>query len=208
MIEIKCTGSDNIKLKDIKDFQGDLKKRSLSSMVKLKASIEKYGFSFPFFIWKDEGWNWCLDGHGRIQALKEMGAQEQEFPVVYIEAKDEEEAKKKLLQMNSQYGELDKEGFLDFIDNIEFEVEEYSLMGVEEFLAEEEKKEKPEVEFTKELLEAHNYVVLYFENDIDWLQAQTFFDLKTVASKRTNGKEWSRGIGRVVDGAEYIRKMS
>ena len=62
----------------------------------------------------------------------------------------------------------------------------------------------PEIIFSEHLNEANNYVVLFFDNDIDWLQAQTHFDLKTVSSKRQNGKAWSSGIGRVVSGAKYL----
>ena len=50
-------------------------------------------------------------------------------------------------------------------------------------------------------------MVLYFDNDIDWLQAQTHFNLKSVSSKRANGKPWSKGIGRVVNGAEYLDRV-
>lgn len=65
----------------------------------------------------------------------------------------------------------------------------------------------PEVEFSEALLESNNYVVLFFKNDVDWLAAQTHFDLDTVASKRSNGKAWSRGIGRVIDGAKYLMRI-
>lgn len=67
--------------------------------------------------------------------------------------------------------------------------------------------ERPEVEFSEFLDEQHNYVVLYFDNRIDWLQAQTHFDLKTVAAKRSNGKKWSEGIGRVINGAKYLKRI-
>lgn len=63
---------------------------------------------------------------------------------------------------------------------------------------------KAAVEFSEELLESRNYVVLYFDNDIDWLNAKTHFNLPSVHSKRANGKPWSKGIGRVVDGAKYL----
>ena len=65
-----------------------------------------------------------------------------------------------------------------------------------------------EVEFSQELLESRNYVVLYFDNDVDWLSARTHFKLRSVYSKRCNGKPWSKGIGRVVDGAKYIRRVT
>ena len=66
--------------------------------------------------------------------------------------------------------------------------------------------EDPEIEFSQYLDESHNYVVLFFDNDIDWLQAQTHFDLKSVSSKRSNGKPWSKGIGRVINGTKYLNK--
>lgn len=64
------------------------------------------------------------------------------------------------------------------------------------------------IEFSEELLESRNYVVLYFDNDVDWLNARTHFKLKSVYSKRCNGKPWSKGIGRVVDGAKYLRRIT
>ncbi len=64
------------------------------------------------------------------------------------------------------------------------------------------------IEFSQELLESRNYVVLYFDNDVDWLGAKTHFKLKSLYSKRCNGKPWSKGIGRVVDGAKYLRRIT
>jgi len=67
--------------------------------------------------------------------------------------------------------------------------------------------EEQEIVFSEYLEESNNYVVLIFDNDIDWLSAQTHFDLKTVHSKRQNGKPWSKGIGRVINGADYLKKI-
>jgi hypothetical protein len=61
--------------------------------------------------------------------------------------------------------------------------------------------------FSEAIAESNNYVVLKFNNDIDWLAAQTHFDLETVTAKRQNGKPWSKGIGRVIDGASYINSL-
>lgn len=67
---------------------------------------------------------------------------------------------------------------------------------------------KAKVEFSEELLESRNYIVLYFDNDVDWLSARTHFRLRSAFSKRCNGKPWSKGVGRVVDGAKYLRRIS
>lgn len=72
---------------------------------------------------------------------------------------------------------------------------------------EQEPEEKPEVEFSEELLESHNYVVLFFDNDVDWLQAQTLFQLKTVKDTLEFKNSCRMGIGRVINGADAINRL-
>ena len=130
-IEIKCKGAGVLDIAQIVDFQGNLKRRGIKDIEKLKTSILKYGFSFPFFIWVNNGINYCFDGHGRLMALKELrkeGYSVPELPVVYVEAKDEDEAKQKLLRLNSQYGQITLESVLDFAKGLDLIAEELSLM--------------------------------------------------------------------------------
>lgn len=130
-IEIKCKGAGVLDIAQIVDFQGNLKRRGIKDIEKLKTSILKYGFSFPFFIWVNNGINYCFDGHGRLMALKELrkeGYSVPELPVVYVEAKDEDEAKQKLLRLNSQYGQMTLESVLDFAKGLDLIAEELSLM--------------------------------------------------------------------------------
>ena len=131
-IRIECRGADLLPLDAIEDFQGNLKKRTASDVEKIITSITKYGFSFPFFVWNGDGHNRCLDGHGRIQALAEMrkrGDNLPLFPVSYVEAKDEAEAKQKLLRLNSQYGAMSVDSVLEFMDGLEIEGGELALYG-------------------------------------------------------------------------------
>ena len=65
----------------------------------------------------------------------------------------------------------------------------------------------PEVPFAEELLEKHNYVVLFFDNDVDWLQALTLFDLHTVKDSSARPGYERRGIGRVIRGADAINRI-
>ena len=67
--------------------------------------------------------------------------------------------------------------------------------------------EETENVFATELDKNSNYLVLKFETDIDWIQAKTVFGLQTETSRRSNGKAWSKGIGRVLNGAEAINKL-
>jgi hypothetical protein len=129
-IRITCKAAGSLPLDAVEEFQGGLKKRSKKDIAKIRASIEKLGFTFPFFIWNGSGHNYCIDGHGRLQALaeiRESGADLPEFPVVYIDAKDEDEAKIKLLQLNSRYGVIDEGGLVEFIDGLDIDLNDFEL---------------------------------------------------------------------------------
>ena len=129
-IEINCTGSDTIQLHELTEFQGELKERSAGDIEKIIKSIKKHGFSFPFFVWKNDGKNNVLDGHGRLMALKQMAAAGEEIPplpCVYISAKDEAEAKEKLLKLNSQYGHMTADSVAAFLGELKLNFEEIAL---------------------------------------------------------------------------------
>jgi uncharacterized ParB-like nuclease family protein len=73
-------------------------------------------------------------------------------------------------------------------------------------------QEVPEVEFTQVLDESHNYVVLFFDNEVDWLQAQTLFGIKPVrllstAKDKNNVNGNKVGLGRVLRGSEVINRL-
>jgi hypothetical protein len=123
-IRVTCKTADSLPLESIKEFQGNFKKRAKKEVDQIITSILKFGFSFPFFIWQNNGQNWCLDGHGRILALREMktrGAGIPDLPVVFVEAENQVEAKQKMLRLNSQYGIIDIERFREFIDGLDME---------------------------------------------------------------------------------------
>ena len=132
-INITCGGEDFISLSSIVEFQGELKKRTKQDIEMIKTSILKYGFTFPLFVWKHNKKHYCLDGHGRIECLKQMEKQGTEIPllpVCYIQAKDEEEAKQKLLRVNSQYGKITLDGFNSFVGDISINYEEINIPGI------------------------------------------------------------------------------
>jgi len=71
----------------------------------------------------------------------------------------------------------------------------------------EEEEEPAEVEFTEEIGEKNNYLVLFFDNELDWLQAETIFDLKTVKALDSKKNYTKKGVGRVLNGADAIKKI-
>ena len=130
ILKISCECNDTLKFEEMTEFQGNLKARSDDDVDKIIKSIKKYGFSFPFFVWKHDGINHCLDGHGRLLALHkldELGYLIPPLPVVYVDCKDEQSARDLLLRLNSHYGKMTKESVLEFIGDFEIDVSDLEL---------------------------------------------------------------------------------
>ena len=175
----------------------------------IKKSILEFGMNDPIAIDKD---NVIIEGHGRLIACKELGLEE--IPVIRLEHLTDEQRKAytlvhNKLTMNSDFDIdlLNEE--LDDILNID--MRDY---GFEQILEEIEEDEiKPEIQFTEVLGEEHNYIVLYFDNEVDWLQAESLFNIQQVKnlSTRKDGKiskgMESKGIGRVIRGRDAINKI-
>ena len=178
--------------------------RKNQAVDKVASSIKEYGFQQPIVVDKDMI---VIVGHTRLAGAKKLGLKK-----VPVQIADLSESKAKAyriadnrLNQDSQWdNELLKIELLDLDGLIGTGFEDSEL---EKLLEEPKPEDEPDVEFSEEIGEQHNYVVLYFENDIDWLSAQTHFGLKTVSSKRSNGKPWSKGIGRVINGGNYLTNL-
>lgn len=186
-IKIKCQASESLKLEQLKNFQGNLKKRTATQVEQIMQSIIKYGFSFPFFIWKRGKENLCLDGHGRILALKEFkkrGTKLPAFPVSYIEAENEEEAKQKLLRHNSSYGSIDIEELLDFTEDLQIEellFPELDLLDIKEGDEEEYSKKEITVKPSSKALEKIHILIS--------VDPDKFFDIQSNLKELKNDPE-------------------
>lgn len=129
-MEITCKTNDTLPLSALTEFQGGLKKRTDDDYNKIIKSINKYGFAFPFFVWQHDGVNHVLDGHGRLGALQRMtaaGESVPDLPVVYVNVKNEADAKNLLLRLNSTYGEMTAESVRDFIKELEIAFDDLKL---------------------------------------------------------------------------------
>jgi len=112
----------------LKPLQGKLKKLPDELYEKLKKSFEKKGMFVPFFVWrKNDDEYYILDGHGRELLLEKEKVQIKsgnggiwDIPCIFIEAKNEKDAKEKLLIINSKYQEFDD--FTDFINDIDKDI--------------------------------------------------------------------------------------
>lgn len=119
MVRVMCDTGETVRLQDLVPFQGGLKSRGRRDMNALVSSIKEDGLIMPFVVWRRDGENLLLDGHARLEALREMSVEdpsiiEGSFPVIYISAGDEAAARRELLQITSRYGRVTREGAREF----------------------------------------------------------------------------------------------
>lgn len=113
-----------VDIDELHEFQGDLKELSIENYEKGKKSVLDLGFSFCPHAWESEGKLHLLDGHQRKRILKKMreeGYKIPKVPTIKVEARDYQEAKKKVLAGTSQYGEITNEGLYQFIHESEID---------------------------------------------------------------------------------------
>jgi hypothetical protein len=148
-----------------------------------------------------------LGGNMRLKAAQMAGLDE--VPV-YIASWEEAKNKQFIIKDNLAFGEWDWDMLANEWDTDELDEWGMPLPFSKDELTEMTHPNNAETEhpFAMELDRESNYVVLKFSTDIDWIQAKTLLGLQTETARRSNGKPWSSGIGRVLDGPEAIKKLS
>ena len=101
-----------ISRKELKAFQGNLKKDNPNEIAALSRRMIKHGFSAPIFVWENE--KYILDGHQRLKALNVLATEEEILdkdmvPVVMIKAETKAEARMRVAEYNSSYSVIDQE---------------------------------------------------------------------------------------------------
>lgn len=165
-------------------------------------SIKQFGFKVPIIVDKD---NIIVAGHTRYKAAMQLGLDV--VPCIVADDLTEEQIKAFRLADN-KVGEFadwdDKLLQLEFDDILTIDMEDFGFEFADDFF-EEEAKETPEYEFTTELLESNNYIVLVFDNELDWQVAKEKFGIKTVKALDSREGYERKGVGRVVKGADILR---
>lgn len=199
-----------VKKEELKPYVNNAKSHTGEQVGQIKKSIKEFGFNDPIAVWKD---NVIIEGHGRLLAVMDMD-DIKEVPIIRLDDLSDEQRKAytlvhNKLTMNTDFDETLLQVELDDID-IDMEQFGFSLEGIEEI---KEEIEEPEVEFTEVLGEEHNYIVLYFDNNIDWLQLCSLLDIdvKKNLSTRKDGKinknMERKSVGRVFKGKEVLERL-
>ena len=192
------------KLKTNPNNPRTIRKDQLSRLVKSLREFPEMLEARPIVVDPDYV---VLGGNMRLKAAQEAGLAQ--VPV-YVATWEEAKAKEFVIKDNLAFGEWD----WDMLAN-EWDAEELDEWGMplpfsKDELVEMSNPNNAETEhpFAMELDRESNYVVLKFATDIDWIQAKTLLGLQSETARRSNGKPWSSGIGRVLDGPEAIKKLS
>ena len=192
-----------IKINKLKPASYNPRQMSSKQYNDLKKSIEKFDLVDPIIINKDYT---VIGGHQRLRICKELNYKDVDCVILDLSKEQEKELN---IRLNKNTGDFD----MDILAN-EFDIEDLTDWGFKHIdlglnIDKIDSPDNIETEhpFANELDISNNYIVLKFNNDIDWIQAKTLFELKTETARRTNGKSWSSGIGRVLNGAEAIKKI-
>lgn len=208
--DVKAMAAEYVPIAHLKGWKDNPRKND-QAVQPLMDSIKRFGFAAPVVARKAD--KMIIAGHTRVKAALELRLTD--IPVRYLDISEEdakllaladnklgEIAKWDEAKLSAVLRELDEAGAdLEGLGWIHDEVDELIEDMVEEPV-------EPEVPFSEFIGESHNYVVLLFDNEIDWLSALTHFDVSPKMSRRDNGTRWKRGTGRVIDGASYLTKMT
>lgn len=205
----------NVKIEEVKPYKNN--PRINGRAIKVVAdSIREFGFKNPIVVDKDME---IIVGHTRLEASKVLGLKE--VPVIIADDLNEEQVRAFRIMDNksSEFAEWDYGKLIEEIQELKSNEYDVDLTGfndveieemVNEFLEDEEKRiedEKPEIEYTSELLEEHNYVVLYFDNALDWQTAKDIFGVKSVQALASREGFEKVGTGRVIDGKPILERL-
>ena len=219
-IPVYCAFDEVVSIEEIKPNPKNPNTHPPEQIEILAKVIREQGWRAPVTVSTLSGL--VVRGHGRVMAaqLLELDA----VPVDYQHYNSPEEEAADLVADNriAELSEIDDAILAELLADVDLDSIDIALTGyTDELLAEltesvmdEDLPELPgEIPFSEVLREEHNYIVLYFDNEVDWLQAESLFFLETVKalSTRTDGVVTERavrpGIGRVINGAKALEEI-
>ena len=195
-------------IKELKPYKKNAKKHPKTQVEQIANSIKEFGFTQPVLIDKD---NNVVAGHGRVLGAKKAGLKE--VPTLCLDDLTEEQIKAYRLADNK----LNESGWddgllkqsLEEIKEINMDLFGFSADAIESDMLEVE----PDVPFTEVLNEENNYIVLKFDNKVDWLNAMGMLGIQKVRALPTkkggNRKSFGEraGVGRVIDGVKALERL-
>lgn len=196
-----------VPIDEVKPFEHNAKKHKKKDIELLAEHIKESGWDQPIVIVGETGE--IIKGHKRLAVAKHLKLKEvpvlKRFGLSDVEIEELRLADNKLAE--SQWDPHKLRERINFLMDKGSRVQSLGFSDISKHIR--AAPEKPDVEFTEILCESNNYIVLVFDNELDWLNAQTHFQLKPARARqwKKNDKTKQVGIGRVINGASYINRI-
>ena len=216
-IPVFCAFDKIVPVEELKPNPKNPNRHPKDQVELLSRVIEAQGWRQPVKVSTRSGL--IVSGHGRYEAALLLGCP---VPVDFQSYPSEEDELADLLADNriAEMAEMDNAMLRDLFAELDASDFDIDLSGYTDDVVaalvdviDGDLEVVGEVPFTEVLREEHNYIVLYFDNEVDWLQAESIFPLETVQalSTRTDGKVSEnmarRGVGRVIRGADALEAI-
>lgn len=188
--------------------------KGLQDLVESIRNNPRYFTARPILLSDRTGNLVIIAGERRSEAAKILGMKD--VPTILLSGLSEAEEDEIMVRDNTHAGVWDE----NLLKKLSMKWGEDKLKS---WMMQDEKKVKQanwkpvkdegEIKFTEVLKESHNYVCLYFDNDVDWLNFVSLVGLKSVYgySTRKDGKidkgNVKFGVGRVMRGADVLEKL-
>jgi len=194
-----------IKIDTLLEYPGNARKGNVGILVE---SLKVNGQYRPIIVQKST--NYVLAGNHLLKAANRLEWDEIDAVVIDV---DDERALKIVLADNrtADLGEYDHDLLHSLLKELEdFAGTGYSIQDIDELekLGGAPKEEKPEVDFSVALREENNYLILVFDDSVDWQAAIDTFGLKTVKAWDSKPNFQRLGLGRVIEGAPIVAKLN
>lgn len=199
-------------IKDLKPYKKNAKKHPKEQVERICNSIKEFGFFEHRAVAIDSNNN-VVEGHGRMLAAKKAGLKE--VPTICLDDMTEEQIKAwRLIENKTAESTYDEQMINKEIEELlKSDVDMEAFGFSTDSLFDDVEGIEGEVPFTEILNEENNYIVLKFNNKVDWLNAMGVFGIektKAYPTKKDGNKKsfgMLAGVGRVLDGQKALERV-
>lgn len=173
-------------------------------------SIREFGFQQPLVVDSD---GVLIVGHTRLKAAQRLGLTEVPVTVADNLTPNQIEAYRLADNKVSEFAQWDFDKLNIELEDIDWLETDMTQFGFYLDSEEDDEEIEPDIPFANVLGAENNYIVLKFDTDIDWLNAQQVFGLREEKrlSTRKDGamskNMTAKGIGRVIDGVAVLERI-
>ena len=191
------------RLDEIKPYDNNPRKND-KAVAYVANSIREFGFKVPIVIDKD---GVIVAGHTRYMASKSLRLKT--VPCVVADDLTDEQIKAYRLADNkvAEFSKWDGDLLDEELRALE-EVFNMTDFGFPIRIDDIDIDTEGRIQIAAELGEMNDYIVLEFKNEVDWQRAIIEFGLKRVETPDKNPRIRRKGIGRVIDGATILERLT